>query len=132
MKYCKECGNEYVDTDKFCGKCGAELSVKLPAEEPETDGLAVLKTEVKKQAAKKATASSEKPKTVTVKPNNKKEMTLNKNKCPSCGSRNLRVEEKPFRKSMLLLGVVGVAIEANRKKGKQFVCNECGEKWDKN
>jgi len=30
--FCKECGEQCGDTDKFCWKCGAKLPEKLPIE----------------------------------------------------------------------------------------------------
>jgi len=55
-----------------------------------------------------------------------------KRRCPSCGSKKYHIEEKGFRKKMLLLGVIGVIAEAKRSKETHFVCDKCGMTWEEN
>jgi predicted RNA-binding Zn-ribbon protein involved in translation (DUF1610 family) len=53
-----------------------------------------------------------------------------KKRCPSCGSKKIREENKEFRKGMLLLGVIGAIAETIRSKQTQFVCDKCGYTWE--
>jgi len=93
MKYCKECGKQFEDTDKFCDKCGIKLPQNLPVKEAaikkpiankvSSKPIANKKT-VKKKIANKASSKSvakkktvKKPianKSVAVKPNKKKKL----------------------------------------------------------
>ena len=117
--FCKECGETLEDTVKFCSKCGARQSEKLANE-----------TIPKDTKSKESSDLPLKQEKETPKITNNTIPSSSKPKCPYCGSQKLRIEKKPFRKGMLFLGVLGAVIEANRNKGKQFVCQNCGETWD--
>jgi len=126
--FCKECGKEIDENAKFCSICGAKQPEKLKpkpivAEKPKEE---IGKQGVLDKPIKKATKPIEEEQ-----PKNDPIPLRKKRKCPYCGSHRVGLEEKPFRKGMLLLGVVGAVIEAKRNRGFQYVCRECGEKWDK-
>ena len=72
------------------------------------------KTAVKKQVTKKSTPPA----------------TKKKRKCPSCGSTDIHKEQKKFRPGMLVFGVIGAVAEGIRSKQMQYVCDDCGHKWD--
>jgi ribosomal protein L40E/predicted RNA-binding Zn-ribbon protein involved in translation (DUF1610 family) len=92
-----------------------------------------VQTLAKKPSAKKAAVKTGKSKLGTVsKSLAETERVTPLIKCPSCGSTKLSVEEKPLlRMASLIFGLIGAAEEALRDKGQQYVCDNCGYKWDK-
>lgn len=123
--FCKNCGKEIADDSKFCSFCGkstenekADLNDVLEDDEKETD----------------------KPKTV--------EEKSKKHVCPSCGSGNLKIEQKKFKQDdgcmfvilmlfcvflfppLLFIPVLVLAYKLISPGEKVFVCQNCGEEWD--
>jgi len=151
VKYCIECNEQLYDDAKFCSNCRAKQPKKIvePKEEKLTKKTmpkkSTAKPAVKKSVAKKTTAAKKtavkktapKPavkktvkKSASVKPEIDRVQVSHKRKCPSCGSTNIRIEKKGFRKGMLVLGIFGAIAEGIRSQQEQFVCKKCGHTWN--
>jgi len=103
MKYCKECGEQCGDTDKFCWKCGAKFIIKNQPEkktaEAKPAGKKTAAKEVKKPTSRKPSDKKTAAKKHAILKQKRKDLTYNERQmaiyamtrqdnCGECGCKN--------------------------------------------